>query len=82
MKSLSLIQGKFSASEAVDIINSMVQVKIKFHESKITNTSNEEDIKSQEARIKELQNDLAELKKAISAKGGQIDIKAEVAINH
>ena len=80
MESLSLIQGNFSANEAVDIISNMVQVKIKFHESKITNTSNEEDIKSQEARIKELQNDLAELKKAIFSKGGQIDIKAEVTL--
>lgn len=78
MESLSLIQGKFSASEAVDIISSMVQVKIKFHEDKITNTSNEEDIKQQEARIKELQNDLAALKKSIVAKGGKIDVKAVV----
>jgi len=80
MESLSLIQGKFSASEAVDIISSMVEVKIKFHENKITNTSNEEDIKMQEARIKELQNDLAELKKSIATKGGQIDVKALVSI--
>ena len=80
MESLSLIQGKFSASEAVDIISSMVQVKIKFHEDKITNTSNEEDIKQQEARIKELQNDLAALKKSIAAKGGKIDVKAVVTV--
>ena len=80
MESLSLIQGKFSASEAVDIISSMVQVKIKFHEDKITNTSNEEDIKQQEARIKELQNDFAALKKAIAANGGLIDIKAMVTV--
>ena len=80
MESLSLIQGKFSASEAVDIISSMVQVKIKFHEDKITNTSNEEDIKQQEARIKELQNDLAELKKSITDIGGAVEIKAVVSV--
>jgi len=80
MESLSLIQGKFSASEAVDIISSMVQVKIKFHEDKITNTSNEEDIKLQEGRIKELQNDLAELKKSIADKGGAVEIKAVVTV--
>ena len=82
MESLSLIQGKFSANEAVDIISNMVQVKIKFHENKITNTSNEEDIKMQEARIKELQNDFAELKKSISSTAGLIDIKAVVTVAH
>ena len=80
MENLSLIQGKFTASEAVDIISNMVQVKIKFHENKITNTSNEEDIKGQETRIKELQNGLAEIKKFISNKGGLIELKSVINI--
>ena len=80
MENLSLIQGKFTASEAVDIISNMVQVKIKFHENKITNTSNEEDIKSQETRIKELQNGLAEIKKFIFSKGGLIELKSVINI--
>ena len=80
MSTLSLIQGQFSANEAIDIITQMVQVKIKFHESKITNTSNEEDIKMQEKRIKELQNDLQSLRESIAAKGGVVEVKATVSI--
>jgi len=80
MENLSLIQGKFTASEAVDIISNLVQVKIKFHENKITNTSNEEDIKGQETRIKELQNGLSEIKKFISNKGELIELKSVINI--
>ena len=80
MNSLSLLQGHFSTNDAIDIITQMVQVKIKFHEGKITNTSNEEDIKMQEKRIKELQNDLQALRESIAAKGGVVEVKATVSI--
>ena len=52
---IQLIQGQFSANEAIEIITKMVHVKIKFHEDKIHSNANEEDIKMRERRIKQLQ---------------------------
>ena len=52
---LQLIQGQFSAGDAIDILTKMVEVKIKFHEAKILSQLNEEDIKMRENRIKQLQ---------------------------
>ncbi len=78
MSSFKLIQGKFSANDAIDIITQMVQVKIKFHENKITNTSNEEDSKLEEKRIKELQNELQNLRSNLLAKGGLIELSSVI----
>jgi hypothetical protein len=78
MSSFKLIQGKFSANDAIDIITQMVQVKIKFHESKITNTSNEEDSKLEEKRIKELQNELQNLRSNILSKGELVELSSVI----
>lgn len=78
MNSLKLIQGQFNANDAVDIIAQLVQVKIKFHESKITNTSNEEDSKMQENRIKELQNEWQSLRNEILSKGGLVELSSVI----
>ncbi len=78
MNSFKLIQGQFSANDAIDIITQMVQVKIKFHESKITNTSTEEDSKMQEKRIKELQNELQNLRNTILSTGGMVELNSVI----
>ncbi|MBC7628927.1 MAG: hypothetical protein H7254_16730, partial [Ferruginibacter sp.] len=49
---IQLIQGQFSANEAIEIITQMIQVKIKFQENKINNTHGEEATKMREKRIK------------------------------
>ena len=77
---IQLIQGNFSAKDAIDIITQMIHIKIKFHENKISNNSNEEDIKMREKKIKQLQKDLFEARKHIEQKGGSIDIKAIIEI--
>lgn len=59
---IKLIQGEFSANDAIELIAQMIQVKIKYYENKINNRSNEEDIKSFEVKIKQLQNELFELR--------------------
>ena len=78
---IQLIQGNFSAKDAIDIITQMIHIKIKFHESKINSNSNEEDIKMREKKIKQLQKDLFEARKHIEKKGRAIDIKAEIEIS-
>lgn len=75
---IQLIQGQFSAKDAVDIITQMIHVKIKFQESKINNSSNEEDIKMREGRIKSLQKDLFNARNHIEQQGGKIAIQSEI----
>ena len=59
---IKLIQGEFSGNDGIELIAQMIQVKIKYHENKINNHSNEEDIKSFEVKIKQLQKELFELR--------------------
>lgn len=75
---IQLIQGQFSAKDAVDIITQMIHIKIKFHESKINSSSNEEDIKMREGRIKSLQKDLFNVRNYIEQQGGKIAIQSEI----
>ncbi|CAM3485156.1 hypothetical protein FLLO111716_13685 [Flavobacterium longum] len=62
---LQLLKGQFSATDAIDLLTQVVQVKIQFHERKIERTHNEEDIKMRETRIKELQDGLHAAKTAL-----------------
>ncbi len=75
---VQLIQGNFSAKDALEIITQMIHIKIKFHESKISNHSNEEDIKIRETKIKRLQKDLYDIKNFIEKCGGKINIQGEI----
>lgn len=78
---IQLIEGQFKAGEALEIIAQMIQVKVKYHESKIQDNSNEEDIKNREAKIKFLQKELFEVRKSLSAKKGNLSIDAAININ-
>ena len=62
---MQLIQGKFSAQEAIEIVTQLIHVKVKFHESKIQLDRSEDDIKMRERRIKQLQKDLYEFRNLI-----------------
>jgi len=77
---LQLINGSFSKQEALELITQMVHVKIKFQENKIQHSSNEEDIKMRESKIKQLQKDLYEIKKEIDKEVEFIDIHSEIII--
>lgn len=80
MISIQLIQGTFSAKEALEIITQMMHVKIKYHETKISKSSNEEDIKYRETKIKRLQKDLFEVKKELVSKSENVSMHAEIII--
>ncbi len=77
---MQLIQGQFSSADALDLITKMVHTKIKYHENKISNISNEEDIKNREAKIKRLQKDLFEIRKHIESNGDRISIQSTIEI--
>jgi len=75
---LKLIDGDFSPTETIDIITQLVQVKIKFHEDKVKNSFNEEDIKMRELKIKLLQNNLAEARAYIKSGAKKFYIDSEI----
>lgn len=66
---LQLINGRFSPQDALAILAKMTQVKVSYQEAQIKATDREEDIKSREKRIKELQRNLQEARKYIAANG-------------
>ena len=78
---VKLIQGSFSQQEALDLLQSMISVKIKFHEGKINSSSNEEDIKMRENRIKALQHELATIRHRIKNGLDHLEIKSIIEIN-
>jgi hypothetical protein len=76
----NLINGTYSRLEALEILSRMVQVKIEFHEDHILHTTDEEDRKMREQRIKELHSDLLRIRKKIEEAPGRIAISATVKI--
>ena len=75
---LQLIDGDFSQTETIDILTQLYQVKIKFHEDKVKNSQNEEDIKMRERKIKLLQNDLADARVYIKSGNRNFHIDSEI----
>lgn len=69
-----LITGSFTPAEAIDLLSGLAEVKIRFHEAKISSATTEEDITMREARIKALQDHLAEAKAAILAESSLVTI--------
>lgn len=75
---IQLIQGQFNNKEALELITQMIHVKIKFHENKIYNNGNEEDVKYRETKIKNLQKELFDLKHFLDKKGSSVQLEAQV----
>ena len=78
---IQLIKGQFDPDDAIGIITQMIHVKIKYHENKINRDSSEEDIKFRENKIKRLQKDLFDIKRAIDSNGTQVAIESTIEIN-
>ena len=75
-----LIQGNFSSTDAIDILTHMFQIKIKYHENKIDKNMPVEDVKIREKKIKQLQNDLEEVRKFIKQGGEFSNLQAIIDI--
>jgi len=74
-----LIDGHFSSKDALDLIAQMIHVKLKYHESKVSCASSEEDIKAREKRIKDLQRDLYDIRQYVAQTGRDgICIRADI----
>jgi hypothetical protein len=77
---IQLLEGEFNATDAVELITKLIEVKIKFHESKISISQQEEDIKSSETKIKVLQNSLYEARIFLNLKNENVNINASLKI--
>ncbi|WP_051408540.1 hypothetical protein [Sediminibacterium sp. C3] len=73
---INLIQGQFSAAETAALIEQMLQIKITFHENKISVFSSEEEIKFRETKIKRLQEELASFRKQMHQQEGSFHLEA------
>lgn len=78
---IQLLNGNFSAKEAIEIITKMIQVKIQFHEQKINEISGEEEIKMREDRIKKLQKELFEARNLIDKHTETINLHCEIDVD-
>jgi DNA-directed RNA polymerase alpha subunit len=78
---IQLINGLFSDNETLELIRNLINVKIKFHEDKIDFQHNIEDIKTREAKIKFLQQQLDLLKKMPQHYNSTNKIEATIHIN-
>lgn len=78
---MNLLQGQFEKNDALHLITQFVHAKIRYHEDKIAQSANEEDIKMRENRIKELQRDLYELRKALDAQPNALNLQAKLEID-
>jgi hypothetical protein len=77
-----LLHGGFTSSDAIELLSKMIEVKINFHEGKISETTAEEDIKFRENKIKKLQSDLAELKKLLSSPNTRmVNLNANIEVD-
>lgn len=75
---IQLIQGKFIAQDAMDILTQMIDVKVRYHENKISQCANEEDIKYRENKIKKLQNELSALRNTLYRREAEVTLQAVV----
>lgn len=80
MIKIQLIDGTYSHQEAVDLITQLIQVKIRFHEGKIQHTEDIEGIKMRENKIKQLQDELHQLKKTLDIEKSMVTLFSEIDI--
>ena len=80
---LQLIKGRFEIEDALNLITKLVETKIKYLESKINYQGfiSEEDIKRQEKRIIELQNELKQVRDNFLLLSSGIELNASITIN-
>jgi hypothetical protein len=78
---MKLIEGNFSKTDALELVTQLFQVKINFHEKKISANSSLEDIKSREIKIKNLQQELSDFKLLINKNDRSIEIKSSIMLH-
>lgn len=75
---LQLLHGTFSAQEALSLITQLIHQKIRFHEAKMEQCSNQEQVRAHANRIVELQRDLYTAKEYIDKKRTRITLEGNI----
>ncbi|HPH25005.1 MAG TPA: hypothetical protein PLW32_14040 [Chitinophagaceae bacterium] len=78
---IQLLEGEFNTAEGLDLISQLINIKIKYQESKINNSANEEDIKQRESKIKRLQKDLEDIRKYVANNSNKLNIQSVINLN-
>ncbi|MCE2495129.1 MAG: hypothetical protein J4F31_00850 [Flavobacteriales bacterium] len=79
---IQLIKGRYSQSDALELVKCLVDCKIRFLEETISTELAEEDMKMRERRIVELQNQLNALRSAAKEHGAQrLSLSADIQLN-
>lgn len=77
---VNLANGVFYSGDAASIIRGMIEVKVKFHEDKISRLSNMEEIKMREQRINELQRMQSKIQEWLKAHGEQANLELTLSV--
>jgi autonomous glycyl radical cofactor GrcA len=77
---VNLANGVFYSGDAASIIRGMIEVKVKFHEDKISRLSNIEEIEMREQRIKELQRMQSKIQEWLKAHGEQANLELTLSV--
>lgn len=77
---LQLIDGAFSPAETLELLTQLYQIKIKFHEEKVKESANEEDIKMRESKIKFLQKNLDEARAYVKKKDKHFHVESSIIL--
>jgi hypothetical protein len=77
---VNLANGVFYSGDAASIIRGMIEVKVKFHEDKISRLSNIEEIEMREQRIKELQRMQSKIQEWLKARGEQANLELTLSV--
>lgn len=76
-----LINGHFTPQDALALLTQMTHAKVSHHERQINASDNEEDIKSREKRIKDLQRELHNARHYIATSGQQgVSLQADIIL--
>jgi autonomous glycyl radical cofactor GrcA len=77
---VNLANGVFYSGDASSIIRGMIEVKVKFHEDKISRLSNIEEIEMREQRIKELQRMQSKIQEWLKAHREQANLELTLSV--
>lgn len=75
---IELLNGQFNSKDALELITEMMNLKIKYHENRIVNSNNEEDIKFRELKIKNIQHQLYEIRNNMRGKNCDVTLNSVV----
>lgn len=77
---VQLVTGEFTKIETLNMVTQMFELRIKFHEDKITSSHNEEDVKMREKKIKFLQGELSQARQYLASKEDPIAVSCTIEL--